>query len=175
MRYFFLLTFFNCLLYSLGYSQNHTDSIVYDLDSLVYKVYDSNSDRVDYFDQNGFKREIVNIENIPTEELRIMSIMSKLVGRNIKVPSRYVHNTPIEDFDSRFTFEMSFLIEKNGKVSNLRLIGKIPSGYAPNEFFPRKFKLPKFQSIINSFGDTLLVEGTTEIVVECMCSPPIKE
>ncbi|MBB3699583.1 hypothetical protein KMW28_24350 [Flammeovirga yaeyamensis] len=175
MRYFFLFTLFNCLIYSIGYSQSHTDSIVYDIDSLVYKVYDSSSDSVYYFDQNGFKREIVNIENIPTEELRVMSKMSKLVGRNIKVPSRYVRNTPIEDFDSRFTFEMSFLIEKNGEVSNLRLIGIIPSGYAPNEFFPRKFELPKFQPIINSFGDTVLVEGTTEIVVECMCSPPIRK
>ncbi|NME72027.1 hypothetical protein [Flammeovirga aprica] len=152
-----------------SWSQTIKDSVIFDTDGLKYKVFNQDSEQFDYFDIEGKKRVLSKIENDSTKEAQLL-IMSKLVGRDLKIPSRYVREVSADDFHNTFIFEMTFLVEKNGEVSNLRLIGEIPEGFEPKDFFPRKFELPTFQPILNDNGDSVIVERKTEIWVTCPCA-----
>lgn len=155
-----------------GYTQTQTDSIVYDIDGLIYKIYHTDSKNEEYFDVNGVNRSIIKIENDSLEGLHLR--IAKIVGKDLKIPRSYIDNTPIEDFKSTLIFKLSFLIEKNGEISNLRLIGKLPKEITSEQLFPRRFDLPLLKPFINNQGESILVERVADIYVTCYCSPPRK-
>ncbi|KXX69807.1 hypothetical protein [Flammeovirga sp. SJP92] len=151
-------------------AQSLEDSLIVDINNILYKRI-SKDKGAEYFDLNG-KPRVLGHSKCDTLKNRQMATIFKIVGRKLNIPSSYVRNSHPDDFQSEFIFKCSFLIEKTGEVTNVRLIGKLPSLINPYELFPPNIEFPTLDPVTDENGDPIVVERVDDIYVTCLCSPP---
>lgn len=118
VKYRFLVLLIMLMISNKSFSQfDSINSIVYDIDSLVYKKVILKNGGFDtlYFDLKKQQRKIFYcIDTMPKPVKDSISFLGQILSK-LKLPSYYPAHKPHEGV-------LSFIVEKNGSVSNLRIV-----------------------------------------------------
>lgn len=174
--YLVIITIFIILFNIDLYSQSIADSLIVDIDGLIYKTLkredNSTNFNTQYFDLKGKQRELYFGQHDSLEDTHLRTVFD-IVRKEARFPSDYRINSDPNLYESTLRFTVSFLVEKDGSITNLRLIGNVSDVISMSDIFPNKFDLPKLKAVsIN--GETVVVERAEELVISCFCGPPVR-
>lgn len=147
------------------YAQNDRDSTILDLNRLVYKVLKMKEGLVIgevYYDLAGKSRIIGNYKNLNVTNSKEMDPVYQDLYKQIKFPLKLVGQTDI------FKVTVSLIVEKDGRVTNLRFINKSNHEINAIDIVSKKLVVKPIHPVIIE-GELVEFEMIKEIVVTCSC------
>ena len=149
-----------------SYSQNQKDSIIYDINGNIYKLVSLNEENVtneDYYDLSGELRKLYNWGNKADSIKNEVYPIFNQISNSSHFPEKLINKTNI------IKILVSVVIEKNGNVSNFRIVNKSEASLSFSDILNEDFIINPIKPIqVN--GKYVDFEINETIVITCLCT-----